>query len=136
MIRNLKSITRVFAFTFLAVALLAILTACGGADEVKLDVIDDGDQVELKSDQTLVISLEGNPTTGYTWEVAEVDEAVLKQVGETEFKPDTGDVGSPGMQTLRFETVSSGKTDLELVHHRSWEDEEPLETFSVQVVVP
>ena len=116
--------------------LLAALTACGGANEVNLDAGDDGGQVELKTNQTLVISLEGNPTTGYTWEVAEVDEGVLKQVGETEFKPDTGDVGSPGMQTLRFETVSSGKTDLELVHHRSWEDEEPLETFSVQVVVP
>ena len=65
-----------------------------------------------------------------------MDETVLRQVGEMEFEPDTGDVGSPGVQILRFESVNSGQTDLDLVYHRSWEDEEPLETFSVQVVVP
>ena len=117
--------------------LLAALTACGSAKEVNLDADDNGSQVELKTGQTLVISLEGNPTTGYTWEVAEVDEGVLRQVGEMEFEPeDTGDVGVGGVQTLRFETVNSGQTDLELVYHRSWEEEQPLETFSVQVVVP
>jgi inhibitor of cysteine peptidase len=103
---------------------------------VKLDAGDNGSQVELKSDQTLVISLEGNPTTGYTWEVAELDEGVLKQVGETEFEAESDAVGSGGVQTLRFETVNSGQTDLELVYHRSWEeDEQPADTFSVQVVV-
>jgi predicted secreted protein len=40
------------------------------------------------------------------------------------------------VQILRFEAVNSGQTDLDLVYHRSWEDEQPLETFSVQVVVP
>jgi inhibitor of cysteine peptidase len=117
--------------------LLTTLAACGSANEVNLDANDNGSQVELQADQTLVISLEGNPTTGYTWEVAEVDEGVLRQVGEMEFEPqDTGDVGVGGVQILRFEAVNSGQTDLDLVYHRSWEDEEPLKTFSVQVVVP
>ena len=115
--------------------LLTALVACGSAKEVNLYATDNGSQVELKSDQTLVISLEGNPTTGYTWEVAEVDEGVLKQVGEAEFEAESDAVGSGGVQTLRFETVNSGQTSLDLVYHRSWEDEEPLETFSVQVVV-
>jgi inhibitor of cysteine peptidase len=130
----MKKLIKVFVLISL---LLAALTACGAADEVNLDANDNGDQVELKSDQTLVISLEGNPTTGYTWEVAEVDEGVLRQVGEMEFETqDTGDVGVGGVQILRFEAVNSGQTDLELVYHRSWEDEEPLKTFSVQVTVP
>ena len=116
--------------------LLTALTACGSAKEVNLDADDNGNQVELKTGQTLVISLEGNPTTGYTWQVAELDEAVLRQVGEMEFEPDTGNVGAGGLQTLRFETVNSGKTSLDLVYHRSWEeDEQPVDTFYVQVVV-
>jgi inhibitor of cysteine peptidase len=116
--------------------LLTALSACGASNEVNLDAGDDGSQVELKAGQTLIVSLEGNPTTGYTWEAAELDEQVLRQVGEAEFKPDSDAIGAGGIQTLRFETVNSGQTTLNLVYHRSWEtDEEPAETFSVQVVV-
>ena len=136
MIRKLKSITRVIAYAFLAAALLAALTACSAANEVNLGADDNGSQIELQADQTLVIGMEGNPTTGYSWEVEEVDEAVLRQVGEAEFEPESDAVGSGGVQILRFEAVNSGQTDLELVYHRSWEDEEPLETFSVQVTIP
>lgn len=116
--------------------LLAALSACGGSKEVNLDAGDNGNQVELNMDQTLVISLEGNPTTGYTWEVAEVDEGVLRQVGEAEFEPESDAVGAGGVQLLHFEPVSSGQTVLDLVYHRSWEDEQPQETFSIQVTVP
>ena len=60
----------------------------------------------------------------------------MRQVGETEFKPESDAIGAGGVQTLRFETVNSGQTTLKLVYHRSWEaDEEPSETFTVQVVV-
>jgi inhibitor of cysteine peptidase len=52
--------------------LLTALTACGSANEVELNASDDGSQVDLNAGQMLVISLEGNPTTGYTWEVAEL----------------------------------------------------------------
>ena len=128
----MKKLIKVFVLISL---LLAALTACGSANEVKLDAGDNGSQVELNTDQTLVISLDGNPTTGYTWEVAELDKGVLVQVGETEFEPDSDAVGAGGMQVLRFEVVNSGQTDLELVYHRSWEDEDPADTFSVQMVV-
>jgi inhibitor of cysteine peptidase len=112
------------------------LSACGASNEVKLDAGDDGSQVELNAGQTLVVSLEGNPTTGYTWEAAELDEQVFQQVGETEFKPESGAIGAGGVQTLRFETVNSGQTTLNLVYHRPWEENvEPAETFSIQVVV-
>ena len=116
--------------------LLTALTACGSTNEIELDADDDGGQIELNAGQMLIISLEGNPTTGYTWEVAELDDQVLRQVGETEFKPESDAIGAGGVQTLHFETVNSGQTTLKLVYHRSWEDDvEPAETFSAQVVV-
>ena len=127
---------KVFRIILMFGLLLTALSACGTSNEVKLDAGDDGSQVELKAGQTLIVNLEGNPTTGYTWEAAELDEQVLRQVGEAEFKPETDAIGSGGVQTLRFETVNSGQTTLNLVYHRSWEaEEEPAETFSVQVVV-
>ncbi len=127
---------KIFRIILMFGLLLAALSACGTTNEVNLDASDDDSQVELKAGQTLVVSLEGNPTTGYTWEAAELDEQVLRQVGEAEFKPETDAIGSGGVQTLRFETVSSGQTTLKLVYHRPWEEDvEPSEIFSVQVVV-
>ena len=127
---------KVFRIVLMFGLLLTALSACGATNEVKLDAGDDGSQVELKVGQTLVVSLEGNPTTGYTWETAELDEQVLQQAGETEFKPDSDAIGAGGVQTLRFETVISGQTTLNLVYRRPWEEGvEPAETFSVRVAV-
>ena len=116
--------------------LFSTLAACGSGNEIKLDASDNGSQVELNVGKTLAISLEGNPTTGYTWEAADLDDQVLRQVGEPEFKPDSSAIGAGGVQILRFEVVNSGQTSLNLVYRRSWEvDMEPAETFSVQVTV-
>lgn len=128
--------SKVFRITVIFGLLLTALSACGASNDVKLDAGENGSQVELNAGQTLIVSLEGNPTTGYTWEAAELDEQVLQQVGETEFKPDSDAIGAGGVQTLRFETMNSGQTTLKLVYHRPWEEDlEPAEIFSVQVVV-
>jgi len=49
-------------------------------EEVNVDEEDDGSQVELEQGQILVVTLESNPTTGYSWEVVETQESILKQV--------------------------------------------------------
>ena len=123
-----------------AVLLLVLISAAGCGStakaEVKLGANDNGRQIELKKGQPLVITLEGNPTTGYTWAAVELDEQILRQTGEVEFNPESDLVGAPGVQTLRFEAVAAGQTDLKLVYHRPWEEGvEPLATFSVRVVV-
>jgi inhibitor of cysteine peptidase len=119
----------------LFLALLVVLIGCAPR-EVKLTAADNGRRVELKKGQALVITLEANPTTGYTWEVAEIGERILRQVGETEFKPESKAVGAPGVQILRFKALKSGQTTLKLVYHRPWEKGvEPLQVFSIQVIV-
>jgi inhibitor of cysteine peptidase len=118
--------------------LLATFTLAAGCapQEVKLGVADSGRTVELAKGQTVVITLEANPTTGYTWAVAELEEHILQRVGEIEFKPQSDLVGAPGVQTLRFQAADPGQTALKLVYHRPWEKGvEPLKSFSLQVVV-
>lgn len=84
----------------------------------------------------LVVTLEANPTTGYTWEIAEPNMSIIRQVGEIEFQPESGALGAGGVQTLHFEAMNVGQTLLKLVYHRPWEkDVKPLKTFSLQVVV-
>ena len=103
---------------------------------VNLDKAANGSSVELAKGQMLVISLESNPTTGYSWEVVEPDEAVLRQVGEAEFTPQSDLIGASGVEVLRLEGTGAGKMTLKLVYHRPWEkDVEPLETFAVEVTV-
>ena len=103
-----------------------------------LTAADDGSEIELKKGQLLVITLEANPTTGYTWGVAEpLDEQVIRQVGEIEFVPESDLIGAGGVQIIRFEGVGAGRATIKLVYHRPWETEVELTrgTFSVQEVV-
>jgi len=108
-------------------------------EEVNVDEDDDGSQVELEQGQILVVTLESNPTTGYGWEVAEIQESILEQMGEAEFKPsETGGpiVGAGGWEIFRFEAISAGQLTLKLVYRRPWEvGVEPINTFSIEVVV-
>ncbi len=107
--------------------------------DVVLGAEDDGSVIELSAGRALVVTLESNPTTGYSWEVSEVDESVLVQMGEPEFKEAATEgeqvVGAGGTETFYFASAA-GETTLTLVYHRPWEEDvDPLEIFSVEVIV-
>lgn len=122
----------------LAVALLfaVAMTACGKQELVRLDAQDDESQVEMQQGEVLMVTLEGNPSTGYTWERADDGDQVLEQEGEPAFTPESDKVGAGGVQVFRFHAATTGRTTLRMVYHRPWEEEvEPLETWSVEVVV-
>jgi inhibitor of cysteine peptidase len=103
---------------------------------VTLSEEDTGSTVALRAGDTMEVVLDGNPTTGFSWETAAIDASVLKQLGEPGFEPYTNLIGSGGKFTFRFQAVSSGQTLLRLVYHRPWETEVPPEkTFEVTVVV-
>jgi inhibitor of cysteine peptidase len=109
------------------------------AETVDVNEADNGGQVEVEMGKLLVVTLESNPSTGYRWELVENNDSVLKQFGQVEFKSsDTGDppmIGAGGWEIFHFKALSAGQTTLELVYHRSWEDAEPLKTFTIQVIV-
>jgi len=111
----------------------AVVTS--GLKELRLTDENDGYRAELGSDQVLVVSLESNPSTGYSWEVADINPKVLHQVGKTEFEQMSPLLGAPERQTLRFKVVGAGQSTLKLVYRRPWEkDVKPAKEFSIQVV--
>jgi predicted secreted protein len=136
-----RTIQRFLVMTLVAVllTLTSLFTAIADLHaqeppEVTMSAFDDGHLFQLTEGQELVIELDGNPSTGYTWEVTRADGRILRQIGETEFQPQSQLLGAPGKQVLRFEAIGAGQTDLELVYHRPWETHiAPLNTFSVQV---
>jgi len=129
------------AALFLGVALMPACRSSGdddstGGDGVRIDDQDAGSTVRLAKGESLVVELDGNPTTGFNWFVKTIDESVLKQVGDAEFAPDTEAPGSSGTVTLRFTAVSPGSTTLELDYYRPFEQNvPPAQTYAVEVEV-
>jgi inhibitor of cysteine peptidase len=117
------------------VVILLALAACS-APAAKLKLADSGSTLDLKNGQTFTVALEGAPTTGYIWELKEIDPAVVELVGEPEYKSDSILIGSGGVFTYKFKTIAAGTSNLKLVYYRPWKDNvEPLKVFMVQVNV-
>jgi len=126
-----KKLTLMAAF----VALIMTLAACSAAT-VKLGEQDNGQSVDVASGDKITITLEGNPTTGYSWEVSAIDPAMVELVGEPDYKSDSKALGSGGVYTFTFKAAGAGTTNIKLVYHRSWEEDvEPAKVFEVTLNV-
>ena len=121
-----------FLWPFTNAVMIPDLDAAGH-DELILNEQDNGRRIELKEGQVLVISLKGNLSTGYLWEIEQTDETIVREVDDIEFEPESNLLGAPGILTRRFEVVGPGQTDLVLVYRRPWQEGEPAGTFSIQV---
>jgi inhibitor of cysteine peptidase len=120
------------------VGMVVILcSACNSPlQEMALSSRDNGRQIQIGQGQTLAISLPGNPSTGYLWQVDTVDDQVLAQTKAMTFTPASEEVGASGLQTFHFQAIRSGEILLRLVYRRPWEKKaEPLKAFSIQVSV-
>lgn len=97
---------------------------------------DEGSIVDLQIGGMLVVTLVGNPSTGYTWEAAPADVSILTLEGEPEFTADSSALGAAGKISLTFKAVAAGQQPLTLVYHRPFEKDTPPEkTISFTVVV-
>jgi inhibitor of cysteine peptidase len=117
--------------------ILALFSGCG-TNGTNLTGADNGKQVTLQAGENLTLTLESNPTTGYSWQVTELDKAILVQEGEPEYKQSPGSeglVGAGGTETFRFKAAGSGETSLMLGYMRPWESVPPVETFEIRVLV-
>jgi inhibitor of cysteine peptidase len=126
-------------FLTLTVALF-LLVACSparaSAETVTLTETDAGKTIELKNGNLLVVTLDGNITTGFNWEMVPQTPAVLKQLGESEATPDSSALGAGGKISLKFQAVRTGQASLTLIYHRSFEKDVPPEkTFEVTILV-
>jgi inhibitor of cysteine peptidase len=126
---------------FLRISMLGFMiilaTACSPAKPVNLTAADKGSQVSVKVGGQIVITLDCNPSTGYTWEAQGLDATIFKQVGEATFvSSDPGMVGAGGTLSFTFKVLKAGTASLTLVYHRPWETGvDPLDTFSITVTV-
>jgi inhibitor of cysteine peptidase len=127
--------------TFLTLMLLALLApglaGCRPSGKaITIGEQDAGKIISLSTGDTLVIMLDGNPTTGFNWFPAPQDPVLLSQLGEPQVTPESTQLGAPGTIVLQFEAITQGQTILHLDYKRSWETGvAPERTFEVTVVV-
>ena len=119
----------------IVLVLLVIIWIAYAPGVKQLSEADNGKTIKVTVGQELDVTLAANPTTGYSWVIAEpTDERIIRQQGEIEFAPESGSLGAGGMQIVRFEVIGAGQTTLKLIYHRPWERVEPLQTFSVTLI--
>jgi inhibitor of cysteine peptidase len=128
-----------------AVFMLIMVLATSGcsqkdnANVVEIDESDNKGTINLAVGDELTLTLESNPTTGYSWQLGELNSSVLAQQGEVEFISDAAEeevVGAGGVEIFRFTAEGPGTVILNLEYLRPWEEGvAPIEVFSVEVVV-
>ena len=126
--------------TVLAIIAIGGTVAAASADNSGpgiVNVSDSGKQIELSPGDSLVVTLDSNPSTGFSWSISAIsNEAAIDDVSN-EFKgADTGMMGAGGQEVWTFEALDKGTSTIEMQYSRSWETEvEPAGTFNITVVV-
>ena len=98
-----------------------------------------GREVEVKVGQVLAVTLDSNPSTGYSWQLKNIsDRAILENTG-SEFVASGSIASSAGAlakEIWQFKALKEGKSSLTLEYRRPWEKEAPPEnvyTLTVKV---
>jgi inhibitor of cysteine peptidase len=123
--------------SIICVRLLLLACALSGCSSRSRQISpdDNGSTITLRPGQALVVTLESNPTTGYSWQPV-FDSKYLEQRGETEFEPESSLIGAGGTETFRFEAIQPGTTTLTLNYMRPWEkDMAPEGVFKLIIMV-
>jgi predicted secreted protein len=118
-------------------ALLAAPSAAPRSSEriVKVGPKANGATVLLHPADTLVVSLPGNATTGYSWRIRAVNRTVLQHTS-TRYVPKTPiRVGSGGTYVLRFKAAMAGVSTLKLVYVRAGRNAKVAKKFTLDVNV-
>ncbi len=107
---------------FAAVTVLVPVVACG-ADPTVLGSSDSGSEFDLDIGDEIVIELESNASTGYSWELAQPESIPMVELRSSVYTaPDSDLVGAPGTQTFTFEAVESGAGVIRLEYIRNFDE--------------
>ncbi|MEI8354807.1 MAG: protease inhibitor I42 family protein [Deltaproteobacteria bacterium] len=116
--------------------LLLLLLFPSISHPLELTVKESGRSISLPVGEPLSITLAGNPTTGYIWELAEVERTVLAPDPEPLYVPDSSLTGAGGRYTFRLFPLKAGSTAVKLEYRRPWEKGvAPVQRFDLTVTV-
>jgi len=99
-----------------------------------LEFINPEQRISVPVGVTFVITVNANPTTGYTWKET-YNNNMLKLVKR--YTPaSSGIVGAGGVEHFEFQGLVTGDTEISLIYWRSFEpNNPPLETKTFKVTI-
>ena len=77
--------------------------------------------VPVKLNETVVVRLSSNPTTGFDWYLDKLDQKSLKLLSDNYLPTKTGLVGSGGIKEFKFKAVKKGNKVINFLYYRVWE---------------
>lgn len=111
-------------------------TGGGNRPEISIDQGADHATIQLQVGQKMLITLPGNATTGFHWELLPGSEPVLVQEGKTDYRAEGETPGRGGNFRFLFRGAAPGTTSVQLVYRRAFEPGvPPAQRFEVGVVV-
>ncbi len=118
------------------VGLFMLVTLPVGAATVDLSEKDNGAVLKLQPGDQIAVTLRGNPTTGYTWNLDAISVDILTPESEPKYVRDADLPGAGGEYTFRFTAQTRGYTKVILAYLRTWETgTPPAKTFTMTVDV-
>jgi inhibitor of cysteine peptidase len=126
----------ILLLVLLLVALLVSAYIGRNSAVIQINQYDAGKTIQLSTGDKLEVYLEGNPSTGYVWEVLSGQD-LLQQSSDMEFTAASQQlVGSSGEMRFEFEAIAAGESALQMVYLRPFErDIDPLQTYTVNIIV-
>ena len=103
---------------------------------ITLTRADSGKTIALHTNDSLVIRLAENPTTGYRWAIDMSEMQIIALQADASEADPSGAVGGSGQRVFRFKAIRAGSDTLHLKYWRGWEGAGSIiERFSVTVQV-
>jgi inhibitor of cysteine peptidase len=92
--------------------------------------------IVLERNGTLELHLDGNPSTGYAWEITNGATSVLSSRGAPSQEGESGVPGAPAEYVYRFDATAPGTAQLALAFRQPWDQATaPAQTFSCEITV-
>ena len=115
-----------------------LLAGCESAASrvLNLTMADHGRAVSVNKGEPIQIVLEGNPTTGFTWLVDDLDPKIIAASGTPTYAPSSDGLGGGGKFTLNFVAIEHGQTNMRIIYIRPSERGlAPEKTFAIMITV-
>jgi inhibitor of cysteine peptidase len=123
----------------MSVFLGMVLFAGCGTGQTHLTGSDNGATLQISPGDTVAIALDSNPTTGYSWQIIQMDDSLLQLMREPEFQADNEEnqlVGAPGTETFTLQALATGQATLILGYSRPWEETvPPVEMYTIHFLI-
>jgi len=96
------------------------MSLAGSTGNQTVTALTAGKVTTIKAGDSCSVTLDGNPTTGYTWQYAIDDESIVKLANESS-TPDSALIGAGSTFHWTFQALKPGETKITFRYYRPWE---------------